>query len=202
MWAAIPPLHDSTAGWAVVPVAVIVQEIARGVFIRLYLSDTRHTRRRWDRPVNRGSLCCSCSLFFLSPSRAERSFSVVSINAIVFPLIDLYSGIAAGVGFGAMQTFVYYATLFGQSLGPGTLYSPHCPHMSAFVSAAWTALMFNLMHVCWMVVAIDAYRRANPLMIGGVALLNGAAAGMVRQQAQRTCQPEASAMHALLYCCR
>jgi hypothetical protein len=38
IWQAIPPLQDSTHGWAIVPVGVILQEIARAVFIRLYLS--------------------------------------------------------------------------------------------------------------------------------------------------------------------
>ena len=147
VWAAIPPLHASARGWAIVPVGVIVQELARALFLRLYF-------------------------------RAERSFSVVSINAIVFPLVDLWSGVAAGAGYGAVQTFVYYAPILAHALGPGVLYSGHCSALSAFASGAWTAFLFNVLHILLMILAFDAYRqpRARPLRVAAVVLLHFAAA--------------------------
>jgi len=145
LWSAIPPLHDSKAGWAIVPIGVVLQEIARGLFIRFYF-------------------------------RCERSFSVVSINAIVFPLVDFWSGLAAGVGYGATQSLVYYGPMMAHAMGPGTLYMPHCSAMSALVSAAANAALFNALHVPLMVLGFDAYRLMSPLRIGVVAVLHAAAA--------------------------
>lgn len=125
---------------------------------------------------------CVPVLLWCVLSRSERSFSVVSINAIVFPLIDLYSSIAAGVGFGAMHSFMYYAVIIAHSLGPGALFNAHCPQFSTFFSAAWTALFFNILHICWMILAFDAYRTQFPLKVGVVAVLHAAAAGFVRTQ--------------------
>jgi hypothetical protein len=106
---------------------------------------------------------------------------VVSINAIVFPLIDLYSAIAAGVGFGAMHSFMYYAPIIAHALGEGALFNPHCPQFSTFFSAAWTSLFFNIMHICWMILAFDAYRTLHPLKVGIVVALHAAAGGFVRR---------------------
>ena len=60
IWSAIPPLQDSTHGWAIVPVGVILQELARAAFIRLYLSATQtscctgeaRTRQQLARELN------------------------------------------------------------------------------------------------------------------------------------------------------
>lgn len=105
---------------------------------------------------------------------------MVSINAIVFPLIDIYSAIAAGVGFGAAQSFMYYAVVVSRALGPGALFNPHCTHFSSFFTSAWMAFFFNVMHICWMIMSFDAFRFAQPLKVGLVVLLHGAASGIVR----------------------
>ena len=194
-WAAIPPLKNSSHGWAIIPVGVITQEIARAIFVRLYLSGIQQwadaVHACWttlSEPLSGNqsltvfSMCAACFLNICS--RSERSFSVVSINAIVFPLIDLYSAIAAGVGFGAIHTFMYYATIIAHSVGDGTLYSAHCPQISTFFSAAWMALFFNIMHIGWMVIAFDAYRRLNFFKVGLIFLLHAGATAAVR----RTCK--------------
>ena len=104
----------------------------------------------------------------------------MSINAIVFPLIDLYSAIAAGVGFGAMHSFMYYAIIMSYAIGDGALFNPHCPHFSTFFSAAWTALFFNILHICWMILAFDSYRTMNMFKVGLIVALHAAAGGFVR----------------------
>jgi hypothetical protein len=120
----------------------------------------------------------SC-LFVCHSSRCERSFSVVSINAIVFPLVDLWSSIAAGVGFGASQSFMFYAPVVARALGPGALFSPHCSAFSTTILAAWNALLFNAMHVLLMIIAFDAYRSMSPPRISAVVVLHAAAASFV-----------------------
>lgn len=119
-------------------------------------------------------------------SRCERSFSVVSINAIVFPLVDLWSSIAAGVGFGASQSFMFYAPVVARALGPGALFSPHCSAFSTTILAAWNALLFNAMHVLLMIIAFDAYRTMSPPRISALIVLHAAAASFVSDM---TCPP-------------
>jgi hypothetical protein len=156
IWSAIPPLHaHSSPGWVIVPVGVVLAEVARAAFIRFYF-------------------------------RCERSFSVVSINAIVFPLVDFWSGIAAGVGYGATQSLVYYGPVVARAMGPGTLYAPHCAAFSTLVSAAANAALFNALHVPLMVLAFDAYRLMSPPRIVAVVVLHMAAACLVRQRSALT----------------
>ena len=88
--------------------------------------------------------CCAAH------SRSERSFSVVSTNAIAFPMTDLYSSTgalclcsdfahlcvvraAAGLGFGLVHCVLMYGSILGSALGPGTVFSPHCSQFSTFV---------------------------------------------------------------------
>jgi len=110
--------------------------------------------------------------------RCERSFSVVSINAIVFPLVDFWSALAAGVGFGATHTLIYYAPMIGFSMEAGTLFTSQCSVMSSFTAAAANACLFNALHLPLMILAFDAYRRVNLLHISAVWLLHAAAAGL------------------------
>jgi len=144
IWSAIPPLQQSSYGWALVPVSVLVLEAVRVVFVRLYF-------------------------------RSERSFSVVSINAIVFPLVDLYSAIAAGVGFGACHSIMLYGTIIAHAHGPGELLNDRCPSYNAFVAAACSALLYNVLHITLMILAFDAYRTMHPLKISALILLHAAA---------------------------
>jgi hypothetical protein len=129
----------------------------------------------------------SLSGFYLSSvcSRAERSFAVVSINAIVFPLIDVYSAIAAGLGFGAMQSFFYYAVILAHTLGPGALYSGKCTAFSSAFAAAWNALLFNSLHILLMIIAFDAYRQMFIPKIVIMILLHAAATSFVRKTTAR-----------------
>lgn len=104
-------------------------------------------------------------VFFRSYSRAERSFSVVSTNAIAFPLRDFYSGVAGGVGFGLTSTILFYGSIISSSSGVGTLFSDSCSIMSTFVLCAVSALLMGILHICLMVLAFDGFRRQHPLKI-------------------------------------
>lgn len=46
IWSAIPPLQDSAHDWAIVPVSVLLQEVARALFIILYLYEHSSTSRQ------------------------------------------------------------------------------------------------------------------------------------------------------------
>lgn len=105
-------------------------------------------------------------------AKAERSFSVVSTNAIAFPLKDSTSSIAAGLGFGLTFTGLLYGSFLANATGPGTLFSEHCPHMSAFVLSAWIALAFNVLHVALMVLAFHSYRQKSRPMVFLVFVLH------------------------------
>jgi len=115
-------------------------------------------------------------VFFHFYSKAERSFSVVSTNAIQFPLTDFYSATAAGLGFGGMYTVLMYGTIVSNSLGPGTVFADTCPHFSTFVSASGSALLFSILHLFLMIIAFEGYRLKQMLQIAAVVLLHLACA--------------------------
>lgn len=96
--------------------------------------------------------------YIKSFAKAEKSFSVVSINAIVFPMSDIYSSVASGVGFGSLHCFLYYGSLLSNSLGPAALFSSQCNFFSTFYIAAWNSFLFSLLHVFLMIIAFDAFR--------------------------------------------
>lgn len=68
-------------------------------------------------------------------SKFENSFSVVSTNAVAFPLIDFYSALSAGMGFGVMSTTLLYGTVLSHSSGPGTVFAETCTHFSMYIIA-------------------------------------------------------------------
>jgi hypothetical protein len=91
-------------------------------------------------------------------SHSSRSFSIVSINAIVFPLRDFYSAIAAGLGFAAARVFFYYGILISHSLGPATLYSSTCSRINSFLHSSLNAALFSYLDFALMLIALDALR--------------------------------------------
>jgi len=115
-------------------------------------------------------------VFFRFYEKGERSFSGMSTNAVTFPLDDLSSATAAGLGFGFMQTLMFYGSIIGSAWGSGTLFSPWCSAMSVFVLSAWMAFCFLLLHVFLMIIAFDAYRRNSPHRALGVLCIHMLAA--------------------------
>lgn len=99
--------------------------------------------------------------FFVCYAKAEGSFAVVGTNAISFPLTDLYSALAAGLGYGGLHTILIYGTIVFNSLGPGTFFADTCPDFSVFVLSAWLAFCFGILHMELMILAFDAYRRKS-----------------------------------------
>jgi len=100
-------------------------------------------------------------LFFRLYAKTEKSFSVVSTNAVAFPMIDFYSALASGVGYGVTYSVMIYGSVISHSWGSGTLFSEACPQISAFVVAAVNASIFGLLHIVVMIAAFDAYRRES-----------------------------------------
>lgn len=131
--------------WAMVPVSVVITELGRAVFIKLY-------------------------------AKAERSFSVVSTNAIAFPLTDFYSALAAGVGYSLIHCLLMYSVILSNALGPGTFFADTCPHFSTFVVTAWLSFSFGILHILLMIIAFDAFRRRSIVKCVILCLLHMAAA--------------------------
>lgn len=111
----------------------------------------------------------------LSYARIEKTFSATSTNVVVYPLSDLTASLSAGVGFGVMQTFVVYGSILVGAYGPGILVNDHCPETSIFVISSWIALFMNILHICLMIIALDAYRRKSKLMAAFVVVLHALA---------------------------
>jgi len=114
-------------------------------------------------------------IFFTFYAKAEASFSVISTNAIAFPMSDFYSATAAGLGFGVISSLLLDGSILAFSTGPGTIFSDTCPHFSTFVISAWNAFFMNIFHIFLMVIAFDGYRRRSPVIIAGVVLTHLAA---------------------------
>ena len=95
---------------------------------------------------------------------SARSFSVVSLHALLFPLSDLYAAIALGLGFAFAHVLVLYGPVLAYAgeygaLFPGDAASGSCPAFSAFPLAAWSAFFFGALHLCLMVTQLDSLRR-------------------------------------------
>lgn len=87
--------------------------------------------------------------------------------------------LASGVGFGATHTFFYYAPILAYSDGRGSLFSPHCTHYSTFTLSAWSAFLYNILHVALFVIAFDALRTGNMRNLWAMGSLHLVAATMV-----------------------
>ena len=100
----------------------------------------------------------------LSASATARSFSVVGLHALLYPLTDIYAALAAGLGFGLTHITVVHATLFFYSLEYGALFAADtntCPPFSLFTASALTALLYGVLHPLLMILQLDAVRRGN-----------------------------------------
>ena len=60
---------------------------------------------------------------------------------------DIYSSLAAGVGFAGMHGVLMYGTLISNSAGAGTLFADNCPQFSTFVVSSWLAAGFGILHM-------------------------------------------------------
>eukprot|EP00475_Leptophrys_vorax_P041710 TRINITY_DN7871_c0_g1_i1.p1 TRINITY_DN7871_c0_g1~~TRINITY_DN7871_c0_g1_i1.p1 ORF type:complete len:240 (-),score=62.77 TRINITY_DN7871_c0_g1_i1:33-752(-) len=101
--------------------------------------------------------------FFKFYEKSERTFAVTSTNLVVFPLSDLSSSIAAGVGFAGIHGLIMYGGVLAQSIGIGSLVSTACPEMSLYVLSALSAFFIQNIQMALMVIAFDAFRRKSLL---------------------------------------
>jgi hypothetical protein len=111
-------------------------------------------------------------IFFIIYEKVERSFSVVSTNAIAFPLVDFWSALAAGTGWGFVQTLVMLGPLLTESMGYGSLFTDKCPSLSVLVISSWTSLFYNMNHIAWMLLALQAYRSKSMTGLLAVSVLH------------------------------
>jgi anterior pharynx defective protein 1 len=95
--------------------------------------------------------------------KTVRSFSIVSINAIVFPLRDFYAAISSGLGFATARLFLHYGIILSHSLGEATLYAANCQRINSFIHAAINGMLFSFLDFALMIIAFDAYRQSQPL---------------------------------------
>ena len=104
-------------------------------------------------------------LLLLSYTVYARSFSVVGLHALLFPLTDLYAAIALGLGFAFAHVLIVYGSVLSYAGEWGALYLPSsattCPGLSVFPVTAWTACLFGVFHIALMVVQLDSVRRGD-----------------------------------------
>ena len=125
-------------------------------------------------PVSR-----SCTAAVCSSSATARSFAVVGLHALLYPLTDIYAALSAGLGFGLTHITVVHASLFFYSLEHGALFAADpatCPPFSLFTSSALQALLYGVLHVLLMVLQLDAVRRGVRRKMTSAVVLGMAAA--------------------------
>ena len=84
---------------------------------------------------------------------------MVSLHALLYPLTDLYAAIAGGVGFAFAHVSIVFAALFLYAGEYGALFTESCPDISQFSLSAWHGFFFGVLHVCLMLLQLDAGRR-------------------------------------------
>ena len=128
--------------------------------------------------------------------QAENSFTVVSTNAVAFPMVDFYSALAGAVGFGGINALLIYGSVIAEAAGPGTLFTPHCEAMSVFVVASVYAFLWSLLHPLLMLIAFDGFRRRIPIvfMAAGVLHLLAAFCPAVYLHSANGCVPASLSM--------
>ncbi|SPQ99119.1 GDT1 family protein [Plasmodiophora brassicae] len=83
-------------------------------------------------------------------------FARTSVNAVKFPVDDLSSSLAAGLGFATVQAVVIFGSVVDSAVGPGMFSSQSCPNLPFFVSASITTFLQEITQISLMVVAFAA----------------------------------------------
>ncbi len=101
-----------------------------------------------------------------------------------------WEAVAAGVGSGFCSSLMY-AGLLWQAWGPGVLSNPRCFGLSVFLIGAVLCLLWNCLHVAATVVAHEAYRSRNKVIVVvvavshfGLAMVTGLNAGQTGESAE------------------
>lgn len=111
--------------------------------------------------------------YMVAYQRTEPWFNVVSTNRVASPLIDFYSSIASGTGFGLTLTLLLYGSVLANTVtGPGTFFTPTCQSMSIYSVAAVSALFINIQQILWMIISFHAMRKVSLLTLSAVFVGN------------------------------
>lgn len=82
----------------------------------------------------------------------------------VFPLNDLSSSLASGIGFGTMHSLLMYGSVLVASNGTGVLFEDSCPMMPLIVMSAFNSLAFLILDIVLMILAFISDRNKSYLL--------------------------------------
>uniref|UniRef100_K3X4S5 Gamma-secretase subunit Aph-1 n=1 Tax=Globisporangium ultimum (strain ATCC 200006 / CBS 805.95 / DAOM BR144) TaxID=431595 RepID=K3X4S5_GLOUD len=128
-------------------------------------------------------------VFFVLYTRTERAVHKVTTSPSQFPLNDITSSLAGGLGFSLMHALMMYGSLVGSSTGSrGAAFTKSCESVPLIFAAALSTLALTLMDVALMIVAFDGYRKKSFLAIGTVFVIHlGVALSALANQKTNGC---------------
>ena len=90
-----------------------------------------------------------CRFSFVYAYRlTERIIKESSPNALqIFPMNDVTSSLAAGIGFGTMHSLMLYGALLAASNGNGDIFVESCPSVPLILVVSLIALLFTILDV-------------------------------------------------------
>lgn len=89
-----------------------------------------------------------------------------------FPLNDLSSGLAAGVGFGLMHSLLLYGSVLAASGGSGVYFDDSCPTIPLILVSALTSLAFFILDIIWMCLGFIADRYRSVILASVIVALH------------------------------
>jgi anterior pharynx defective protein 1 len=89
-----------------------------------------------------------------------------------FPLNDLSSGLAGGVGFGLMHSLLLYGSVLASGGGPATYFDDSCPTTPLILVSALTSLAFFILDIIWMCLGLLAEKYRSSLLAGAIVVLH------------------------------
>ena len=90
----------------------------------------------------------------------------------VFPLNDITSSIAAGVGFGTMHSMMMYGSVLASSDGSAVLFEDSCETVPAVMVGALLSLGFCILDVVLMCLAFLAERYRSKLLVAAICIFH------------------------------
>lgn len=89
-----------------------------------------------------------------------------------FPLNDLSSSLAAGIGFGLMHSLLFYGSVLASSDGVGVYFDDSCPTTPLILVLAITSLGFFILDVIWTCLFFLVERYRSKILASVVVLLH------------------------------
>ena len=114
-------------------------------------------------------------------SKSSRGLNLVATNPnSAYNALEY--AFVSGFGFGFMSSLVSFISALAESIGPGFLPCPSCPNVSTYFIYAVTTLLFNMLHIIWMVIAFDSFIKKDWKGPVAVFLYHVAASYLVRRR--------------------